>query len=174
VVFARRFLDIENPRVGLLSVGAEEAKGNRQVQESYQLFRDSHLNFVGNVEGMDFFTDRADVIICDGFVGNILMKFTEGLGGALGPFLQKQLSQVLAPEDLAQVTADLWRTTNLPRKMGGPLFGVNGAVVLGHGSSRADGIAGAINTAVQFVRLGMVESMREELSGIHQPGKLTV
>ena len=174
VVFARRFLDIENPRVGLLSVGAEEAKGNRQVQESYQLFRDSHLNFVGNVEGMDFFTDRADVIICDGFVGNILMKFTEGLGGALGPFLQKQLSQVLSPEDLAQVTADLWRTTNLPRKMGGPLFGVNGAVVLGHGSSRADGIAGAINTAVQFVRLGMVESMREELSGIHQPGKLTV
>ena len=174
VVFARRFLDIENPRVGLLSVGAEEAKGNRQVQESYQLFRDSHLNFVGNVEGMDFFTDRADVIICDGFVGNILMKFTEGLGSALGPFLQKQLSRVLSPEDLAQVTADLWRTTNLPRKMGGPLFGVNGAVVLGHGSSRADGIAGAINTAVQFVRLGMVKSMREELSGIHQPGKLTV
>ena len=174
VVFARRFLGIESPRVGLLSVGAEEAKGNRQVQESYQLFRESHLNFVGNVEGMDFFTDRADVIVCDGFVGNILMKFTEGLGSALGPFLHKQLSQVLPADDLTQLTSDLWRTTNLPRKMGGPLFGVNGAVVLGHGSSKADGIAGAIGTAQQLVGLGMVESMREELSGIHHSGKLTV
>ena len=77
------------PRIGLLSVGAEEAKGNRQVQESYQLFHDSHLNFVGNVEGMDFFTNKADVIICDGFVGNILVKFTEGMGGALAEFREK-------------------------------------------------------------------------------------
>ena len=90
--FAHTYMGIENPRIGLLSVGEEAAKGNRQVQESYQLFQESHLNFVGNVEGMDFFTNKADVIICDGFVGNILLKFTEGMGGALGKFVRDQLS----------------------------------------------------------------------------------
>ncbi len=163
-VFARSFLDIENPRIGLLSVGAEEAKGNRQVQECYQLLRDSHLNFIGNVEGMDFFTGRADVIVCDGFVGNILMKFTEGLGAALAPFLEERLSSVLPPEELSRVSSDIWRATNLPRIMGGPLWGVNGAVVLGHGSCRAADVAGAIDTAVRYVQIGLVESMRQELS----------
>ena len=79
-VFADKFLGVPNPRVGLLSVGAEAGKGNRQVQESYQLLQESHLNFIGNVEGMDFFTNRADVIVCDGFVGNILLKYTGRLG----------------------------------------------------------------------------------------------
>jgi glycerol-3-phosphate acyltransferase PlsX len=173
-VFAHKFLGIENPRVGLLSVGAEEAKGNRQVQESYHLIKESHLNFVGNVEGMDFFTDRADVIVCDGFVGNILMKFTEGLGSALVTFLGKQLLSFMTTEQVDRLTGDLWRTTNLPRTLGGPLFGVNGAVVLGHGSARADGVAGAIDTAVRYFARGLVGSMQEELSEIHRRGKLKV
>ena len=165
-VFARRFLEIENPRVGLLSVGAEEAKGNRQVQESFQVLASSHLNFIGNVEGMDFFTDRADVIVCDGFVGNILMKFTEGLGTALSRFVEKRLESSLPPEDLARISFDLWQTTNLPRTMGGPLLGVNGSVVLGHGSCRAGGIAGAIDTGVRYFEMGLVESLREELASL--------
>jgi glycerol-3-phosphate acyltransferase PlsX len=173
-VFAQKFLGIDNPRVGLLSVGAEEAKGNRQCQESYQLLKHSHLNFVGNVEGMDFFTNRADVIVCDGFVGNILMKFTEGLGSALGSYLQKQLSALLPPQDVLKLTSEVWQVTNLPRKMGGPLFGVNGAVVIGHGSSRADGVAGAIDTAVRYVQLGLVDSMREELAEIYRRSALKV
>lgn len=168
VAFSRRFLDIENPRVGLLSVGAETAKGNRQVQESYQLFQESTLNFVGNVEGMDFFTDRADIIVCDGFVGNILMKFTEGLGGALSGLLRSQLASRMPLESVGELSTELWRTTNLARIMGGPLFGVNGPVVLGHGSSMADGVAGAINTAVRYVQLGLLDSMREELSRVQQ------
>ena len=166
-VFAHRFLGIENPRVGLLSVGSEDAKGNRQVQETNQLFRESHLNFVGNVEGMDFFTGKADVIVCDGFVGNILMKFAEGLGSALTALVKERLSKIVSAEDLADITSDLWLTTNMPRTMGGPLFGVNGAVVLGHGSCRASGIAGAIHTAVRYVQVGLVDSMREELSQIN-------
>ena len=173
-VFARKFLEIENPRVGLLSVGAEEAKGNRQTQESYQLLKKSHLNFVGNVEGMDFFTGRADVIVCDGFVGNILMKFTEGLGTALSSYIQKRLAASLSPEELARVSADLWQTTNLPRTMGGPLFGVNGAMILGHGSCQATEISGAINTAVRYVELGLVESMREELAELNRNSKAKV
>ena len=173
-VFARKFLEIENPRVGLLSVGSEETKGNRQIQECYQLLKNSHLNFVGNVEGMDFFTGKADVIVCDGFVGNILMKFTEGLGTALSQYIQKRLAASLSPEELARVSADLWQTTNLPRTMGGPLFGINGAMILGHGSCQATEISGAINTAVRYVEMGMVDSMREELSELNRNAKSKV
>jgi glycerol-3-phosphate acyltransferase PlsX len=172
--FAKKFLGIKNPRIGLLSVGAEEAKGNRQVQESYHLFQQSHLNFVGNVEGMDFFTDKADVVVCDGFVGNILMKFTEGLGGVLGQYLKKQLGPALSEQKAGSIVSQLWTEMNLPRKMGGPLFGVNGTVVLGHGSSRSDGIAGAIDTAVRCVDLDLVGGMRRELAEIYRSGALKV
>ena len=163
-VFSQKFLGIDNPRVGLLSVGSEAAKGNRQVHESYQLLQESHLNFIGNVEGMDFFTGRADVIVCDGFVGNILMKFTEGLGTALSHYVEQRLADHLPAAELAKVSSDLWETTNMPRTMGGPLFGVNGMVMLGHGSCRASGIAGAIHTGVRCAQIGMVESMRQELA----------
>jgi len=170
VVFARSFLEIPDPKVGLLSVGEEAAKGNRQVQETHQLFRESRLNFIGSVEGMDFFTKRADVIVCDGFVGNILMKFTEGLGSSLFSFLQKQLSSRLEPGEVEAIASSLWQLMNLPRTMGGPLFGVNGVVMLGHGSCKADGVAGAINTGVRCLRLGLVDSMRDELSRLHHQG----
>jgi glycerol-3-phosphate acyltransferase PlsX len=167
-VFAHRFLGVENPRVGLLSTGAEEAKGNRQVLEASDMFKGSGLNFVGHVEGMDFFTGKADVIVCDGFVGNILIKFTEGMGSALGGYLASQLSDLMSHEEMNRVLSELWQTTNLPRTMGGPLFGVNGAVLVGHGSSEASGMTGAINTAVQCVEWGLVESMREELLEINR------
>ena len=164
--FSKKFIGIDNPRVGLLSIGSEEAKGNKQVQECYKLFQESHVNFVGYVEGMDFFTGKADVIVCDGFVGNILMKFTEGLGAALGQYLQQySVSNQDSPES-EKLISELWRITNLPRKMGGPLFGVNAPVILGHGSSKADGVAGAINTAVRCFDLQLVESMREELLSV--------
>jgi glycerol-3-phosphate acyltransferase PlsX len=171
-VFSHEYLGIEKPRVGLLSVGSEAAKGNRQVHESYQLLGESHLNFIGNVEGMDFFTDRVDVIVCDGFVGNIIMKFTEGLGTALSHYVEQRLKSHLPAEELSKVASDLWETTNLPRTMGGPLFGVNGMVVIGHGSCRAGGIAGAIDTGVRCESLGMVDSMRQELARLSSAGAL--
>ncbi len=172
--FVKRFMGIENPRVGLLSVGSEEAKGNRQVQESYHLFQESHLNFVGNVEGMDFFTDKADVVVCDGFVGNILMKFTEGLGSALEEYLKQHLGPLLPQQGAGSVISELWTELNLPRKKGGPLFGINGTVVLGHGSSQADGVAGAIKNGVNCVNLDMVEGLRQELAEINRSGILKV
>ena len=163
--FAHTYMGIENPRIGLLSVGEEAAKGNRQVQESYQLFRDSHLNFVGNVEGMDFFTNKADVIICDGFVGNILVKFTEGMGGALSDFVRQRLTGSAETEVVDSLAADLWETTNRPRTVGGgPLFGVNAPVILGHGSCRANGVEGAVRTAVRYVKVGLLDIMRQELA----------
>ncbi len=166
VSWARTYMGIENPRVALLSVGSEAAKGNKQVQESYKLFQDSHLNFVGNVEGMDFFTEKAEVIICDGFVGNILIKFTEGLGAAFAAFAKKQLASSTDEASVAKFAAELVRLTNRTRTNGGPLFGVNSPVILGHGSSRADEILAAVSTAVRYVQLGMVDIMREDLASI--------
>ncbi len=169
--FAHTYMGIENPRIGLLSVGAESAKGNRQVQESYQLFQESHLNFVGNVEGFDFFTNKADVIICDGFVGNILVKFTEGMGSALASFVRQKLEGTVDTSVSEQLAEDLWETTNRPRTVGGgPLFGVNAPVILGHGSCRATGVEGAVRTAVRYVNVGLLDIMRQELAVINNSG----
>ncbi len=172
VAFSRYRLGIDNPRVALLSVGEEAAKGNRQVQESHSLFGESHLNFVGNVEGMDFFTNKADVIVCDGFIGNILIKFAEGLGSALAPYLYRQLTAMMPEEQVQQIVGALWTNMNLPRTMGGPLFGVDGLVMIGHGSSGADGIAGAINTGLLCRRVDLVEEFRRELAELRQTGVL--
>jgi glycerol-3-phosphate acyltransferase PlsX len=165
-VFAHRFLGVEDPRVGLLSTGAEEAKGNRQVLEASDMFRDSGLNFVGHVEGMDFFTGKADVIVCDGFVGNVLMKFTEGLGATMAGYLRTLLDGKLPANELDGFVSRVWEVNNLPKRMGGPLFGVNGAVVIGHGASRGDSVAGAIDTARRCVELDLVDGMRTELEAL--------
>ena len=164
--FSRTLLDIQNPRVGLLSVGSEEAKGNRQVHDAYQMFKESNLNFVGNVEGMDFFTDKADVIVCDGFVGNILLKYTEGLGAATAAYLKTALDGKVPSDALESLVSQVWEVSNLGKKMGGPLFGVNGTIVVGHGASDAEGVAGAIDTARRCVEMKLVESFREELSAL--------
>lgn len=169
--FANTYMGIDNPRIGLLSVGEEAAKGNRQVQESYQVFEDSHLNFVGNVEGMDFFTNKADVIICDGFVGNILVKFTEGMGGALASFVRQRLNGSADNDVVEGLAKDLWETTNRPLTVGGgPLFGVNAPVILGHGSCRANAVEGAIHTAVRYVNVGLLDIMRQQLAIINGSG----
>ena len=165
-VFSRGYLGIQNPRVALLSVGAEEGKGNRIVKESYALFKSSGINFVGNVEGIDLFTGKADVIVCDGFVGNILLKFTSGMGAAMGSYLRKRLSGHLPDQELKKLAKEVMDLSNLSRRTGGPLFGVNGTVVIGHGSSTAEGVAGAIDTARLLVDLGLVETMREELASL--------
>ena len=167
VSWARTYMGIENPRVALLSVGSESTKGNKQVQEAHQVFQQSGVNFVGNVEGMDFFTDKAEVIIADGFVGNILIKFTEGLGRSFAAYAQKRLGSSLDETTLAKFAAEMVQLTNRTRSNGGPLFGVKGPVIVGHGSSKADEISAAVSTAVRYVDLRMVEIMREDLANMN-------
>ena len=165
-VFAKVFLGIDNPRVALLSVGSEEGKGNRQVREAYQLFRKSGLNFAGNVEGMDIPLGKADVVVCDGFVGNILMKFAEGLGMAVVDYLKDR-----APEGAEKMTSDLLgelaNLTNYVEHIGGgPLLGLNGIAIVGHGRSKASSITAAIGMACTALEQGLVEMMRQELASV--------
>ncbi len=111
-VYARELLNIPNPTVALLSVGVEEGKGNELVKESYPLFQRSGLNFIGNVEGNDIATGRANVIVCDGFVGNILVKFCEGLGVAIAEWLKINFKGQLSDADIGRLSDDLFALTN--------------------------------------------------------------
>ena len=163
-VFAKKLLGVEDPRVGLLSVGAEVGKGNRQVREAYAIFQESNLNFVGNVEGSDLVTDKANVVVCDGFVGNILLKFAEALGETLSHYLKERLSGEIPNDKLESLAQDVWHLTNRSRTMSGPLFGIKGNVIVGHGSSQAHEVSGAIETAKRCIEIDLVNSISKELA----------
>ena len=161
-VFAKVFLGIDNPSVALLSVGAEEGKGNRQVREAYQLFRESGLNFAGNVEGVDIPLGKVDVVVCDGFVGNILMKFAEGLGMAMVEYIKARASRG-AEKITADLLGELANLTNYVEHMGGgPLLGLNGVAIVGHGRSKAPSVTAAIGMACTALERGLVELMSQE------------
>ena len=167
-VFARVFSGIENPRVALLSVGVEEGKGNRQVREAYGLFQQSGLNFVGNIEGIDIPLGKADVVVCDGFVGNVLMKFAEGLGLAILDYIKTKLPPDVG-NSAGMLLGELTNLTNYVEHMGGgPLLGLNGVAIVGHGRSKAPSIVAAIAMAQTALRRGLVEMMREELARVQQ------
>ena len=166
-VYARSFLGIDEPTIGLLNVGAEEGKGNNQAKEAYSLLKKSGLNFIGNVEGMDIPLGKANVIVCDGFVGNILIKFCEGIGRVINHWLSKELKDTLSPADLESITTKLHGLTSPAVALGGgPLLGVNGIFSIAHGSSRAPQIAGTVRNTKIAVETGFVDKLRTELEKV--------
>jgi glycerol-3-phosphate acyltransferase PlsX len=167
VIYARSFLRVDNPTVGLLNVGAEEGKGNEQAKEAYSLLKKSKLNFIGNVEGMDIPSGKANVIVCDGFVGNILVKFCEGLGRLVSGWLIQELRDSHNAEDATKLASKLYRLMSPGVVMGGgPLLGVNGVAAVAHGSSQAPQIVGTIKQAKLAVESGFVNSLRTELKQV--------
>jgi glycerol-3-phosphate acyltransferase PlsX len=168
-VYARTILGISNPTVGLLNVGAEEGKGNSQSKEAYSLLKNSGLNFIGNVEGMDIPLGKANVIVCDGFVGNIIVKLCEGLGEALSEWLGSKLKGRLNNAEVSEVTDALHRLLSPAIALGGgPLWGVNGVVAVAHGRSMAPQILGTIRHAKIAVESGFVEQLKSELERMRQ------
>lgn len=171
VVYAKTLLNIENPTVALLSVGAEEGKGNEQVKTSFPLFKQSGLNFIGNVEGYDLLTNKANVVVCDGFVGNILIKFYEALGRVEAGWLEKKLKGKLPESDIRDITASLLKLTNAADAMGGgPIWAVNGLAIKAHGRSRAEDFAHGLEQAKYFVEKDIITALRNELAVVR--GKL--
>ena len=163
-VFARQLWGVERPRVGILSVGAEAGKGNRQVRETSEILARSGLNFIGNVEANELLQNTAEVVVCDGFVGNIVMKLTEGLGQAISDHLRSRLQDKLTSEDLDEVVREVFELNNqVETRGGGPLFGVNGVSVVGHGRARATAVQRAIEMAKQVEQSGFVAKVNEEL-----------
>jgi glycerol-3-phosphate acyltransferase PlsX len=170
-VVARRMLHITNPTVALLSNGAEEGKGNQSVKRAYQLFKNSNLNFIGSVEGNDIAAGRANVIICDGFTGNVLIKFCEGLSWSIIERLRITLDKRLSKIDIEAVCGDLFSLTNAADVMGGGLiFGINGVVWIGHGRAKAPQVAKSIHQVKLAVEANLVEELRTELKKIRNEG----
>ncbi|MFZ5626175.1 MAG: phosphate acyltransferase PlsX, partial [Bacillota bacterium] len=161
-IYAEKILAIPNPRVGLLNIGEEESKGTPVVQEAYQLLKlQPDLNFIGNVEGRDLPMGAADVVVCDGFTGNVVLKLAEGLAKALLGMIKEAASQ----SRLAQVGGLLMKPafTALKEKMdyreygGAPLLGLQGITIISHGSSDARAIKNAIKVAARCVEQQVTE-----------------
>ena len=163
-VFAAQYWGIESPKVALLSVGGEAGKGNRQVREATELLERSGLNFTGNIEANDLPQGAADVVVCDGFVGNVVMKLTEGLGQAISEHLRAKLDGKMAPADIDNIVGEVYALNNAVEAAGGgPLFGVNGVSVIGHGRAKADAVQRAIRTASSVVESGFIDTLNDAL-----------
>lgn len=166
-VFARTFFGVDDPRIALLSVGAEAGKGNRQVRETTELFESSGLNFIGNIEANDLPKGKAEVVVCDGFVGNIVMKLTEGLGQQLSEHLRSRLVGRLPEDELNELLEEYYDINNVVESRGGgPLFGVNGVSVVGHGAARADAVERALGMAKLTVETDFVSRMNRRLESL--------
>jgi glycerol-3-phosphate acyltransferase PlsX len=167
-VYAREILGIKKPRVGLLSVGTEAVKGNELTLETYQLCKMLALNFIGNVEGHDLFTNRVDVVVCDGFVGNIVLKSCESLATGIFTWLRKELTRNPLRRAGAIMAQGAFRTIKKrvdPDTHGGaPLLGLNGTVVITHGSSREKAIMNAIRLATEALQNQVNESIGREIN----------
>jgi glycerol-3-phosphate acyltransferase PlsX len=168
-VYARKMLNIADPTVALLSIGAEEGKGNEQVKESYPLFQKCGLNFIGNVEGYDIPSGKANVIICDGFVGNIVVKFCESLGKTIVPWFEEKVREKLPKNEIREITTELIKATNAADlRGGGPLWAVNGVACVSHGRSRHQEIAKTIGEAKLAVEKDLVGTLKAELAAGRQ------
>jgi phosphate acyltransferase len=168
-IYYRAIFAKNKPTVGLLSIGEEETKGNELTRQTFTLIKELPLNFIGNVEGRDLYNGRVDVIVCDGFVGNVALKISEGLVEAVRYLLKGSLNSTVA----SQVGALLARKafTDFGRKLdpseygGAPLLGVKGVAIVGHGASNANAIKNAIRVAKQFHESGVNARIEQELTG---------
>lgn len=168
-IYAEYVFGVKNPKVGLLNIGEEETKGNEQAKETYQLLKEMHtINFCGNAEGRDVPKGNFDVVICDGFVGNVVLKFAEGLAKTImrlikdavknGGILAKLGALLLMP-----TLKKLGKKLDASEYGGAPLLGVNGVCIISHGSSNAKAICAAIGVAYESVNGRVLEHIRESL-----------
>ena len=166
-VYSKKILGIAEPEVALLSNGSEEIKGDEVVAEARELLLKSSLNFKGYVEGDDIPWGRADVVVCDGFMGNVILKFGEGLMHGARSIIAEEMGQRFMPKIgmlfMIPMIKSLWSRFNYEKYGGTPLLGVKGTVIKAHGRSKAPAILGALSAARNFIIKDGVGQIREEL-----------
>ncbi len=166
-LYAEKILGIENPRVGLLSVGEEETKGNELTLGAFPLLKQAPINFIGNVEGRDLFSGSVNVVVCDGFVGNVALKAGEGLAMALLRMMKEELARNWLSKMGTALTLpalkEIRRRVDYAEYGGAPLLGVNGVVIVCHGSSTAPAIKNAIRVAAEAVSCGLVPAIGDSV-----------
>jgi glycerol-3-phosphate acyltransferase PlsX len=167
--YARAVLNRAHPVVGLLSVGEEDAKGTQVTRDAFRLLRESHLHFYGNVEGQDVFSGKVDVIVCDGFVGNVALKVMEGMAGGIRLMIErngapqgwlKSVQRLM----LQPIIGGINRQFDLTRFGGAPLLGVSGVCICAHGNSRAAAVSSAIERAREAVDQRLNERITEAVA----------
>lgn len=166
-VFAEYILGKENPSVGLLSIGEEDGKGNEIVKETFQMLKNSHINFIGNLEGKEVYRGNADVIVCDGFTGNVALKISESLAEMIGSSLKlmfqsdwlSKLGYLLLKPKLVEFK----KKVDHSETGGAPLLGVNGVVIIAHGSSSPKAIKNAINRAQELSEKNIIEHIKQDI-----------
>jgi glycerol-3-phosphate acyltransferase PlsX len=167
-VFARVALGTAEPRVGLLSIGEEETKGTDLVREAHRLLKASP-HFAGNVEGRDVYSGDADVIVCDGFTGNVALKISEGLVETVETLLREELSQTFSTRVGYLLSRRAFRQfrkrVDYSEYGGAPLLGVAGVCIVGHGRSSPKAVRNAVAMAHRFAADGVLERIREEIAG---------
>jgi phosphate acyltransferase len=167
-IYYRATFGNRRPRVGVLSIGEEEIKGNELTREVYTRLKKSSVHFVGNVEGGDLFSGTVDVIVCDGFVGNIALKICEGLAVQIFGLLKKSIQSSLASQVAflfsGSALKGLKKKIDYTEYGGAPLLGVRGVCVIGHGRSNANAIKNAIRVAAGLARARLNEKIEQELS----------
>ena len=165
-VYARKVIGIEKPRVGILSIGEESEKGNELAREARELLSRAPVHFCGNAEGRDIFNGRFDVVVCDGFVGNIVLKCVEALAGSMLQTIMQEV-KALDPEvkgKLAPILGELQRRHDAEEYGGAPLLGVEGIVIICHGNAKARAIANALRAASTCARRQVNRMIVEEVA----------
>jgi glycerol-3-phosphate acyltransferase PlsX len=166
-VYARAVLRVTDPRIGLMSMGEEEGKGNELTREVHEVLKEAPLNFVGNVEGRDIFNGKVDVIVMDGFTGNVVLKASESLAESLFALLREELSRTYFRKLWAWLSRYAYRAikkrTDAAEYGGAPLLGVRGACVIGHGRSNATAIMHGVRVAAEFFASGVNAQIEAEL-----------
>ncbi len=167
-IYARNIQGRERPRVGVLSIGEEESKGNELTRATCALLKRLPLNFVGNVEGRDLYNGKMDVIVCDGFVGNVALKISEGLVNTVSYLLKESLKATISSQVgfllSRRAFADFKKRLDYSEYGGAPLLGVKGACIVSHGSSNSNAIKNAVRVAAEFANANLNQKIEEGIA----------
>jgi phosphate acyltransferase len=171
-VYSSHVLGYKNPTVGLISLGEEDVKGNEMTKEVFKMLKKSSLNFVGNIEGRHLFEDPVEVVVCDGFVGNVILKTCESISVAIFQWLKHELSRTTMRKLGAFLARESFRTirdkTNYEEYGGSPLLGVNGICIIAHGSSSPLAIKNALRVAAESIEHQVNPHIIEEVQRYHE------
>lgn len=170
MVYSREILKAPNPRIGLMSIGEEDAKGNSTTKEAFGLLEDSGLNFAGNIEGHDLFEGQVDVVVCDGFVGNVVLKTSESVAHAIGVWLKQEFTanplRIAGSLLLTGAIKSLKAKLDPSQYGGAPLLGVRGVSIIGHGSSNATSVFNGIRASASAVKQDINHMIVDEMKKV--------